>query len=988
MKTVFFTLILLTGISFLWSADFPICTGSNAQKHPDVVFDGTRYTVVYDSAYEIWAVKVTTNGVLQQRTQLTNDPNNFDQEPTIAFNGTDRFFVVWEKYPLYIWGIIIDLNNTIVYGPFQIPYLYWEPIQPTVAYLSNLFFVAYADWWPLPLVGGKGFVMGIMYDAYGNIQVPLFTIDQTGSYDGDDGAFYHPALTASNTQFLLTYAMRNSPYPQSDITYALLSKRITTTGQVLPSDALQSITLPCYGGPYGYDTLFAYPADLAYNTDNPEYFCAYHWPEDNMSGKCNVYGRRISTSGSLVGNRVSIAATTGRNECAPATAYNCGNYFVSWQDNRNTTYDLFCRFYDQTLSSLGSEITLCNATSNQINTQVAFDKFNNLAVWQDYRNSNWDIFGSSIPKSPSSNESQALAYNGNRHFVRKPNSTEFHLVYTDQGKIIYQYSYNNVDWPILTKLGDGKWPAIAVDANNRAYVTWTDNNGGLWFRYQTGTQTWSSTYHLYTPGSNPQIKSPPAIALVINLGEVYPHIIVTRTGQGTGNVDHSVDDFSFPVHDPGSGLFVKLESRSAAASPIVRLNPTICKDDNDSLHAAWQRTDTIAYATRYRIGGAWNVWGAVMENDGLVSAQPYAEAYGNKIYITWQKKMPGTGIEDVWFGYRQFGMSPPTFIRTNISVTSSTKSLYPMIANGFFKVWADELNSPWDVYYKIYPSDDPANISQTSTTSQYPQTCASFPSPTTYYLYTAWQEGNTSPYQILTKTIQYQTPPLAPYISSPNGQSQPSPLNLTRDSYNNTGSVPIDIGYSSLVYRFRLPPGYFYQLKTTVYQNQTGTWKETIKLDNGNSIFVQFAANIPQEIETWIPPYFYEDTVVDMTISKVSGNYAVLGTIEIYQYEVDPNQGGGPQSKIDYPINGAALAVTPNPLTKEGFIEYALPVSTEVHLALYDASGRLVKLLAKNHKDAGVYRQAVQFDDLTPGVYFLKLTTETGSTVRKIIRMR
>jgi hypothetical protein len=211
---------------------------------------------------------------------------------------------------------------------------------------------------------------------------------------------------------------------------------------------------------------------------------------------------------------------------------------------------------------------------------------------------------------------------------------------------------------------------------------------------------------------------------------------------------------------------------------------------------------------------------------------------------------------------------------------------------------------------------------------------------------------------------------------------------LTRDSYNNTGSVPIDIGYSSLAYRFRLLPGYFYQLKTTIYQNQSGTWKETIKLDNGNPILVQFSATIPTELETLISPYLYEDTVVDLTISKVSGNYAALGSIEIYQYETDPNQGGGPQSKIEYPINGTGLTVIPNPLTKEGFIEYALPISTEVHLALYDASGRLVKLLAKNHKDAGVYRQAIQFDDLTPGVYFLKLTTETSSTVRKIIRMK
>ena len=835
-------------------------------------------------------------------------------------------------------------------------------------------------------MGIQGLIEGIKYDASGTPQVPRFTIDQTGSDDGDDGGIYHPTLTAGSAQFLVTYAYKYSPNPQSDITFALRSKRITTTGQVLSSDALESITLPTAGNPR-YDTLFIYPADLAYNSDNPEYFCAYHWPEDNTSGKCNVYGRRISTSGSLVGNRVSIAATTGRNECAPATAYNCGNYFVSWQDNRNTTYDLFFRFYDQNLSSLGNELTLCNATSNQINTQVAFDKFKNLAVWQDYRNSNWDIYGSFYPKMPSSNENLALAYNGNRHFVRKPNSSEFHMVYADQGKIVYQYSYNNTDWSILTVLGDGKWPAVAVDANNRAHVSWTDNAGGLWFRYQTGVQTWSSTYHLYTPGSNPVINSPPAIALVSNKGVIYPHILVTRTGQDGGNVEHSVDDYSFSVTYPGNGSFEKLETRSAPASPALRLNPTICKDDNDSLHAAWQRTDTIAYATRYRITGPWNVWGAVMYDEGLVSAQPYAEAYGDKIYIIWQKKYPT--LEDVFWGERQFGITPPTFTRTNISQTSSTKSIYPTIANGFFKVYADELNSPWDDYYKINPADDPVNISQTSTTSQYPQTCAKFDSPTARFIYTAWQENNASPYLIKTKRIQHQDPNFLAYLASPNGQSQVSPYNVSRDAYNGTGTVPVDIGYSTLSYRFRLLPGYYYLLKTIAYQNQNGTWKETVKLDNGNPLLIQYAAHTPQVIEAWIPPVLYEDTVVDLTIGKVVGNYAALGPIEIYQYESDPYQGGGPQSgKTDPLVNGISLMANPSIVRKDCIIEYTVANPTVITLALYDASGRLVKHIGAGSVKTGTYLMTLNFERLPQGIYFLRLTTDDNPVVCKIIYLR
>jgi len=113
----------------------------------------------------------------------------------------------------------------------------------------------------------------------------------------------------------------------------------------------------------------------------------------------------------------------------------------------------------------------------------------------------------------------------------------------------------------------------------------------------------------------------------------------------------------------------------------------------------------------------------------------------------------------------------------------------------------------------------------------------------------------------------------------------------------------------------------------------------------------------------------------------------VSGNNETKIYEYSP--GNVDENKSGFPIShGIQLSVYPNPVRSQCMIDYTLTKPTEVHLALYDACGRLVKLLEKNHKDAGVYRHAVQFDDLTPGVYFLKLTTEAGSTVRKIIRMR
>jgi hypothetical protein len=80
--------------------------------------------------------------------------------------------------------------------------------------------------------------------------------------------------------------------------------------------------------------------------------------------------------------------------------------------------------------------------------------------------------------------------------------------------------------------------------------------------------------------------------------------------------------------------------------------------------------------------------------------------------------------------------------------------------------------------------------------------------------------------------------------------------------------------------------------------------------------------------------------------------------------------------------------VFPNPFTDNGIIEYTLPRSTNIHLALYDATGRLVQVLENSRMEAGVFRHYIKHNDLTRGVYFLQLTSDAGSMVRKVICLK
>lgn len=75
----------------------------------------------------------------------------------------------------------------------------------------------------------------------------------------------------------------------------------------------------------------------------------------------------------------------------------------------------------------------------------------------------------------------------------------------------------------------------------------------------------------------------------------------------------------------------------------------------------------------------------------------------------------------------------------------------------------------------------------------------------------------------------------------------------------------------------------------------------------------------------------------------------------------------------------------PNPFNPSTIINYQLAINSFVTLKVYDISGREVKTLVNEVKDAGYY--SVQFDakNLSSGTYFYKITSDKFSDVKKMI---
>ncbi|MFI5370976.1 MAG: S8 family peptidase [Candidatus Eisenbacteria bacterium] len=93
-------------------------------------------------------------------------------------------------------------------------------------------------------------------------------------------------------------------------------------------------------------------------------------------------------------------------------------------------------------------------------------------------------------------------------------------------------------------------------------------------------------------------------------------------------------------------------------------------------------------------------------------------------------------------------------------------------------------------------------------------------------------------------------------------------------------------------------------------------------------------------------------------------------------------------------IGGAAiLSVWPQPARASVTLDFALPEPGHARLALYDAGGRMVRVLADGTYAAGAQRASWDGADVAgrpapAGIYFARLVTARGADTRRLVRIR
>ena len=118
--------------------------------------------------------------------------------------------------------------------------------------------------------------------------------------------------------------------------------------------------------------------------------------EDYLDGiDADVYGVTVSPAG-VVGTEVPISNNLGTNQMRPEIAFDGTNFLVVWEDNRYGTYDIWGRFVTTSGTLSGARFAISSAALDQNRPYVQYEGSQYLVVWNDGRNGNLDIYGQLI----------------------------------------------------------------------------------------------------------------------------------------------------------------------------------------------------------------------------------------------------------------------------------------------------------------------------------------------------------------------------------------------------------------------------------------------------------------------------------------------------------------------------------------------------------------------------------------------------------------
>jgi hypothetical protein len=204
-----------------------------------------------------------------------------------------------------------------------------------------------------------------------------------------------------------------------------------------------------------------------------------------------------------------------------------------------------------------------------------------------------------------------------------------------------------------------------------------------------------------------------------------------------------------------------------------------------------------------------------------------------------------------------------------------------------------------------------------------------------------------------------------------------------------------DSGVERWVYQYNGPGNDYDGANSIVMGSDGNVYSAGMSANSGMGYDFTVVSLTDSGVERWVYQYDGIDSMANEANSLVMGSDGNLyaagftwgsGTAEDFTV-ISLGPGVGVEERLDRaPIRGFHLRQnSPNPLHNSTAISYSLPAATDVTLAIYDITGRVVETLVSETQQPGIHEVRWNRRDNPSGVYFYRLEAGESVGTRKMV---
>ena len=790
---------------------------------------------------------------------------------------------------------------------------------------------------------------------------------------------FFPSVTFGGSYFLVTWSDERNGDGNMDIYGA----RVTSGGDLLDPQGIP------------ISTAIRDQFEPKAGFDGGNYFVVW-W--DRRAGGINgldIYGSRVNQSGIVLDPDGIPISTAPNNQGGEAIGFDGMNYFVIWSDGRNSlnnVYDIYgARVTPQGVVLDTAGIPISTAINEQSCRGISFDGANYLAIWYDRRNfvDTLDVYGARITPSGMVLDtagifisrtscygvwSAAVAFDGTNYMViweDESDSTDpaydgeiYGARVSTAGVVL-----DTAKIPLTEKIGLQFAPRLAFDGTN--YLAVWD-----WWAYG------GSFTDIFGKRINPS-------GVVIDTNEI---MISTQASHqdypaaafdGTNYLVVWDDDRNSPYQDT---IFKDVYGIRVSQAGTI-LDPGALRIAGGNYHQIFPSIafDGTNYLVVYDSGvlGIYDIYGVRVSPSGVILdtskipicvndfIQRYsALAFDGANYLTlWQDDRNGSSNFDI-YGARITPQGTVLDPAGLVISTAVTNQQYPALVFGdtdYFAVWQDSRNGSINIYgTRISPTGRvwdaegiilaPAGYNQNN------------PAVATNGMdyFVVWQENLGGPFDIcgvrVTQTgMVLDTIPII-ICSAPGNQESPTV------AFDGTNYVVIwqdcRVGsYQEDLYGVKISPAGFI-IDSFIVANQFNQQiLPALIHGSGDQLLVAYSG--------------WTDSI----------NHHPANSMRIWG-KLYPPYGIAEEGSITMPSSHVNIDLFPNPMKNTAYLHYNLIQDTQVKMAIYDVTGRLVKGIVNKQQKKGNYQTILDLSDLSEGVYFLYSDFNDNTVIKKLILIR